>query len=65
MFIIIVMKTIFFFFFENRHAVSGFVDESSKEQHLFEIDIFCNVFAVIIDQLNKSILVLIVLPPNL
>ncbi len=48
---------LFFFFFENRHVVSGFVDESSKEQHLFEIDIFCNVFAVIIDQLNKSILV--------
>jgi len=35
------------------------MDESSKEQHLFEIEIFCNIiniFTVTFDQFNASFL---------
>ncbi len=30
--------------------------ESSKEQHLFEIEIFCNIFTVIFNQFNASLM---------
>ncbi len=51
------LQTALYIFVETIIHFSGFFNEqSSKEQHLFEIEIFCNVFNNTFGQFDASLL---------